>query len=266
MSTSAEHKSDLAVSHNRRWAFGFLTAAIVTWSFYTFLLPYAGEGVQKIVREWIPLGSVNESLVWVICAVGLNIVVGYAGLLDLGFVAFWAIGGYTAGWFMSSFFNQIEGGIYFLSSAPPGQPGIHLNWWLVLLMAGAICSLAGIIIGAPTLRLKSDYLALVTLGFGEIIPQVFLNGEDIAGFNLTNGAKGIAPLDNIAALPFGPKTIDLGSTSLPSPSRSDRSMSRPSSCCSAWSRRSASSCRCGSVKVAWVEPGSPSVRTSWPPA
>lgn len=212
--TSSEHKSDLAVSHNRRWAFGFLTAAVVTWSFYTFLLPYAGEGVQKIVREWIPLGSVNESLVWVICAVGLNIVVGYAGLLDLGFVAFWAIGGYTAGWFMSSFFNQIEGGIYFLSSAPPGQPGIHLNWWLVLLMAGAICSLAGIIIGAPTLRLKSDYLALVTLGFGEIIPQVFLNGEDIAGFNLTNGAKGIAPLDNIAALPFGPKTIDLGSTSL----------------------------------------------------
>jgi branched-chain amino acid transport system permease protein len=212
--TTSDRKSDLSESHNKRWAIGFLAAAVIVWVFYTFVLPYSGQSIQTVVREWVPLGSVNEALVWVICAVGLNIVVGYAGLLDLGFVAFWAIGGYTAGWFMSSFFNQIENGIYFLSAAPPGQPGIHLNWYLVLILAGCICALAGIIIGAPTLRLKSDYLALVTLGFGEIIPQVFLNGENIAGFNLTNGAKGIAPLDNIAAVPFGPADVTIGSTTL----------------------------------------------------
>ncbi|MBI1377181.1 MAG: branched-chain amino acid ABC transporter permease [Frankiales bacterium] len=184
------------------------------WLFYTFALPNTSEGVQTFFREWLPLNSVNEALVWVICAVGLNIVVGYAGLLDLGFVAFWAIGGYTAGWIMSTFFNQITNGFYFLSAAPPNQPGIHINWWIVLVVAGCVCALAGIIIGAPTLRLKSDYLALVTLGFGEIIPQVFLNGDDINGFNFTNGALGIAPLDNVAPLPFGPAEITIGNANI----------------------------------------------------
>ena len=146
---------------------------------------------------------------WVICAVGLNIVVGYAGLLDLGFVAFWAIGGYTAGWFMSTFIQAVSNGFYVLSAAPKGQPGIHLNWWIVLVLAGCICAGAGIIIGAPTLRLKSDYLALVTLGFGEIIPQIFLNAE-----TLTNGAKGIAPLDPVSVLPFGPATITVAGAKL----------------------------------------------------
>ncbi len=211
---SAPKKSDLGSSHTRRWALSFIAVAIVVWLFYTFVLPHSGTGVQTLIRHWMPLGSVNEALVWVICAVGLNIVVGYAGLLDLGFVAFWAIGGYTAGWIMSSFFNQITNGIYFLSSAPPNQPGIHINWWIVLIAAGCLCAFAGIIIGAPTLRLKSDYLALVTLGFGEIIPQVFLNGENINGFNATNGPKGIAPIDNIAALPFGPSTVNVGGATL----------------------------------------------------
>ena len=207
-------KSDLADTHNRRWAIGFLIAAVFVWLFYTFLLPHLGVAANTTVRQWMPLNSINEALVWVICAVGLNIVVGYAGLLDLGFVAFWAIGGYTAGWLMSTFFNQISNGIYFLSAAPPNQPGIHLNFWLVLVAAGCVCAGAGIIIGAPTLRLKSDYLALVTLGFGEIIPQVFLNGENVRGFNLTNGAKGIAPLDNISPLPFGPETIAIGNSTI----------------------------------------------------
>jgi branched-chain amino acid transport system permease protein len=73
---------------------------------------------------------------------------------------------------------------------------------LVLPIAGLICALAGVIIGAPTLRLKSDYLALVTLGFGEIIPQVLRNGESINGFNLSNGVKGITPVDPIGTGPF----------------------------------------------------------------
>jgi branched-chain amino acid transport system permease protein len=211
---TAPAKSDLHASHTRRWALWFVAIAVFVWVFYTFAVPNLGSSPQTFIREWMPLGSINEALVWVICAIGLNIVVGYAGLLDLGFVAFWAIGGYTAGWFMSTFFNQISNGIYFLSAAPPNQPGIHLNFWLVLVIAGCICAGAGIIIGAPTLRLKSDYLALVTLGFGEIIPQIFLNAEDIHGFNLSNGAKGIAPLDNIAPLPFGPATIAIGNSTI----------------------------------------------------
>jgi branched-chain amino acid transport system permease protein len=202
-------KSDLAPNHNRRWAIGFLVVAVLVWVFYTFLAPHLGASAATTLREWLPLNSINEALVWVICSVGLNIVVGYAGLLDLGFVAFWAIGGYTAGWFMSTFIQAIQNGFYFLSAAPPGQPGIHLNWWLVLVLAGCICAGSGIIIGAPTLRLKSDYLALVTLGFGEIIPQIFLNAK-----TFTNGALGIAPLDNISALPFGPSTITVAGAKL----------------------------------------------------
>jgi branched-chain amino acid transport system permease protein len=102
---------------------------------------------------------------------------------------------------MSGFFTQWT--VNILGVAAPGQPaGIHLSFWLVLPIAGLFCALWGLLIGAPTLRLKSDYLALVTLGFGEIIPQVFLNGEDIDGFNLSNGSKGITPIDNISSGPF----------------------------------------------------------------
>ena len=202
--------SSIGSSTNRKWAFGFLIAAILTYIFYAFVVPNLGAGGKTFVSTWIPAVATNEALVWVICAVGLNIVVGYAGLLDLGFVAFWAIGGYTAGWIMSTFIQAVNPGFYFLSAAYPNQPGIHLNWWLVLIIAGCICAFAGIIIGAPTLRLKSDYLALVTLAFGEIIPQVFLNADAIS-----NGARGIAPLDNVSPLPFGPSAVKIGDVKIP---------------------------------------------------
>jgi len=195
---------------NRRWAIGWIIAAISLWAFYKFALDSLPSQVQDLVKQWLPLTAVNEAIVWVICAIGLNIVVGYAGLLDLGFVAFWAIGGYCAGWFMSNFFYQVN--VHFLSAANPQAVGVHINWWLVLVMAGSICAFFGILIGAPTLRLKSDYLAIVTLGFGEIIPQIFTNGEDFNGFNLSNGTKGITPLDPISVVPgsaaLGP--FDLG--------------------------------------------------------
>ena len=97
------------------------------------------------------------ALIYVILAMGLNIVVGYAGLLDLGYAAFFAIGAYTTG---------------ILSSA---QDNITLNFWLVIWIAAAVAAIAGILLGAPTLRLRGDYLAIVTLGFGEIIPVVFNN-------------------------------------------------------------------------------------------
>ena len=181
----------------RTWALSFTIAVAAVFLLYQYVLPMAPDAVSSTFDKWLPLTSLNEAAVYVILALGLNIVVGYAGLLDLGFVAFWAIGGYVVGWLMSGFFDKAN--LNFFGHAPMGLPnGIHISFWIVLLVAGAFCALWGIIIGWPTLRLKSDYLALVTLGFGEIIPQVFVNGENINGFNLSNGSKGITPVDSIS--------------------------------------------------------------------
>jgi branched-chain amino acid transport system permease protein len=204
----------VAISSQRKWATGYLIAAVALFITYQFLFPWDGlpMGIYDTLQLWLPPTSVNEALVYVICALGLNIVVGYAGLLDLGYVAFWAIGGYCAGWFMSEFFYMIN--IHFYGSVAKAAPGIHVNFWGVLLIGGLVCAFFGILIGAPTLRLKSDYLAIVTLGFGEIIPQIFFNGDDIGGFNLSNGTKGITILDpipagikNIGPFDFGYKFI-----------------------------------------------------------
>jgi branched-chain amino acid transport system permease protein len=129
-------------------------------------------------------------------ALGLNVVVGYAGLLDLGYVAFYAIGAYTAAWFASPQaarygWNLTFGGV----GVQQGVGGIHISIWLILAVAGCLTALFGIIIGLPTLRLRGDYLAIVTLGFGEIVYVAALNGSSIAGANVTNGAQGINPID-----------------------------------------------------------------------
>ncbi|HET7808379.1 MAG TPA: branched-chain amino acid ABC transporter permease [Gaiellaceae bacterium] len=132
--------------------------------------------------------------VYVIMAVGLNIVVGYAGLLDLGYVAFYAMGAYTCAWFASVQFAHRN--VHFgATGVGSSTPGFHINIWLLLLIAGLITALIGILIGLPTLRLRGDYLAIVTLGFGEILPQVANNGDNLGGFNLTNGPNGITPID-----------------------------------------------------------------------
>ena len=86
------------LSYNAKWALGFLLGAIVVFVVYQWLLPNLNDNVNSFFNDWLPMSVVDECMVWVICALGLNIVVGYAGLLDLGFVAFWAIGGYVAGW------------------------------------------------------------------------------------------------------------------------------------------------------------------------
>jgi branched-chain amino acid transport system permease protein len=173
--------------------------ALVVFFFYQVVLGRLVSPVQDFVNGWFPLNGINQCLIWGMLAVGLNIVVGYAGLLDLGYVAFWAIGGYVAGWLMSPFFAQWPFNLF--GSASVGfEQGIHINFWLVLPIAAAFCALWGVIIGAPTLRLKSDYLALVTLGFGEIAIEFFRNGDDIFGFNLTNSSRAITPLD---AIPLG---------------------------------------------------------------
>jgi branched-chain amino acid transport system permease protein len=182
------------------WPLGFVAVAVALLAFYyANVMGYFNDSMSTWIQTWLPLSTVNQALVWTMCALGLNVVVGYAGLLDLGYVAFWAIGSYVAGWFASSFFNQVNISIL-------GNParfttgGIHFNFVLLLIVGAAICAVFGILIGAPTLRLRSDYLAIVTLGFGEIIPQVFTNGDDLGGFNLSNGNKGITPVDQIKGL------------------------------------------------------------------
>ena len=124
-------------------------------------------------RYWVRV--LDMTLLYVMLALGLNIVVGYAGLLDLGYVAFYAVGAYT----------------YALLASP--QFGLHLPFWVILPIGAALSALFGVLLGAPTLRLRGDYLAIVTLGFGEII-RVFLNNLD-RPVNITNGPQGINLID-----------------------------------------------------------------------
>ena len=138
------------------------------------------------------------ALAYVVMALGLNIVVGFAGLLDLGYVAFYALGAYSMGWFGSSFFFNQH--IHFGSSALSSSIGIHLNFVIILVLAIVITAVAGTLIGLPTLRLRSDYIAIVTLAFGEIIYDVAVNGTLIkipggGGETLTAGSLGISALD-----------------------------------------------------------------------
>jgi branched-chain amino acid transport system permease protein len=177
-----------------RWARWIIPALLV---FLAFSYPWWGlEGpLSSIFNDGLGIDSdtlFNVS-VYVMLALGLNVVVGYAGLLDLGYVAFFALGAYTLGWFGSGLFSDRD--IHFLDTNAARLPGIHLSFWVVVILAGVICAIAGTIIGWPTLRLRGDYLAIVTLGFGEIIPDVFRNGDDIRGFNLTNGVRGVTQMD-----------------------------------------------------------------------
>ena len=146
--------------------------------------------------DFIPsVDSMVIMIVFTMMAIGLNMVVGYAGLLDLGYVAFYAAGAYTAAWFASQQFDQWT--FHFGSVGISKElPGINLSIWLVLAIAGCFTALIGILIGLPTLRLRGDYLAIVTLGFGEIIPQVVRNGDNVFGFDLTHGTFGISPIDS----------------------------------------------------------------------
>jgi branched-chain amino acid transport system permease protein len=150
--------------------------------------------------------SMIETLAYVMMALGLNIVVGFAGLLDLGYVAFFAIGAYTAGYFGSGFFSNVndQKGIHFLVTGVAANiPGIHFNFLLILVLAVIATAIAGVLIGLPTLRLRGDYIAIVTLAFGEIIGRIAVNGDDIVirGQPLTAGRQGISPVDKID-LPF----------------------------------------------------------------
>jgi len=142
------------------------------------------------------------ALAYVVMALGLNVVVGFAGLLDLGYVAFYALGAYSVGWFGSDFFFNAHTHVL-VSALTSHEAGIHFNFVLILVCAVVITSVAGMLIGLPTLRLRSDYIAIVTLAFGEIIGVVATNGTSIhlgGGETLTAGNNGIPALD----LPYFP--------------------------------------------------------------
>jgi branched-chain amino acid transport system permease protein len=146
------------------------------------------------------MNDATVALIYVVMALGLNIVVGFAGLLDLGYVAFFAIGAYTMGWFGSSWFStkDIHIGV---SEQLSNLPGIHINWLLILPIAAIFSAGMGALLGFPTLRLRGDYIAIVTLAFGEIIGRIAVNSDEgvfgIGDFNLTNGRAGITPVDKI---------------------------------------------------------------------
>jgi len=135
------------------------------------VLPFAVDAT--LGRAWVRI--IDVALLFTMLALGLNIVVGYAGLLDLGYVAFFAVGAYA----------------YALLASP--QFDIHTSFLLLLPLGALITAMFGVLLGAPTLKLRGDYLAIVTLGFGEII-RIFLNNLN-RPFNLTNGPQGITLID-----------------------------------------------------------------------
>jgi branched-chain amino acid transport system permease protein len=158
-------------------------------------------GIPTIGRYFPDVESMVVMLIFTMMAVSLNVVVGYAGLLDLGYVAFYAIGAYTVAVFASTQFggtNENPRTIRFGAIASESLPGVHISIWILLLVAAITTAVLGVLIGLPTLRLRGDYLAIVTLGFGEILPQVARNGDDLfgTGFNLTGGSSGITPVDS----------------------------------------------------------------------
>ena len=131
--------------------------------------------LATVGTAWVRI--TNLAILFVLLSLGLNIVVGFAGLLDLGYIAFYAVGAY----------------VYALLASP--HFGLHWPWWAILPIGAAVACLFGVLLGTPTLKLRGDYLAIVTLGFGEII-RIFLNNLS-EPFNLTNGPKGLTTIDPI---------------------------------------------------------------------
>ena len=198
---------------DRRVTVGVVIAAVV----WAIALPF----VHDEGGEFMSIGTLI--LAYAVMALGLNIIVGYAGLLDLGYVAFFALGALTAGWFMSDFFSNAgkggEGVHVGVAEQTANLFGIHFNFLIVVVIAIIVCAVAGMIIGLPTLRLRGDYIAIVTLAFGEIIGRIVINGDQLhfgdapliggglekifgEGAVFSAGREGITPIDKIYLPPF----------------------------------------------------------------
>ena len=165
-----------AKNKTAQWIFGAIALLVLP-----LILQYFGNA-------WVRIADL--ALLYVMLALGLNIVVGYAGLLDLGYVAFYAVGAYMFALLASP--QLSENFAWFMSHFPNG---LHLSLWIVIPLALALAATVGVLLGIPVLKLRGDYLAIVTLGFGEII-RIFMNNLDHP-VNITNGPKGIGEIDSV---------------------------------------------------------------------
>ena len=168
-----------------RWPRYLRAAAIVAIALSLAILPFV---VGSQGNAWVRI--IDFALLYVMLALGLNIVVGYAGLLDLGYIAFYAVGAYLYALLASP---HLTDNFELIQTLFPD--GLHHSIWLILPLGAGLAALFGIALGAPTLRLRGDYLAIVTLGFGEIV-RIFLNNLN-APLNVTNGPQGIGNIEPI---------------------------------------------------------------------
>ena len=185
------------VQHKPRQSYISMAAVLALMLVFPFVASQFGNSWVRII---------DIALLYIMLALGLNIVVGFAGLLDLGYIAFFAVGAYLVGLFSSpQFAALLESVIYYSPALGEAlvaffgpeiqQNGIHLSVWAIVPLAAVVAGLAGALLGAPTLKLRGDYLAIVTLGFGEII-RIFMNNLNDP-INFTNGPQGINMIDPI---------------------------------------------------------------------
>ena len=211
------------IKHNPRKAyasFALLGVALVLFPFFA-----ASYG-----NSWVRI--MDFALLYIMLALGLNIVVGFAGLLDLGYIAFYALGAYMTGLLASPQFAtvlqsfvdnypMVGNALVSLFGPEITENGIHLSVWFIVPLGAAIAGFFGALLGAPTLKLRGDYLAIVTLGFGEII-RIFMNNLN-APVNITNGPQGINLIDpihifgvSLAGEPGSHAILHFGDFSMPS--------------------------------------------------
>jgi branched-chain amino acid transport system permease protein len=174
-----EHTMFRNMTQNQKIVAFFISAALAL--VLPLFLQQFGSGPVRIL---------DIALLYVLLALGLNIVVGYAGLLDLGYVAFYALGAYMFALMASPHLS-----LNFESFALQFPNGLHISLWFIIPLGAGLAALFGVLLGAPTLKLRGDYLAIVTLGFGEIIRVFLLNLEH--PLNITNGPRGIGTIDPI---------------------------------------------------------------------
>lgn len=214
---------DFNVQKNPSKAYRSMAIVLVLLIIFPFFAAQFGNSWVRII---------DLALLYIMLALGLNIVVGFAGLLDLGYIAFYAVGAYMTGLLASpqfavvleSFVNETPALGNFLVSVlgeDIRQNGIHLSVWVIVPLSAALAAFFGALLGAPTLKLRGDYLAIVTLGFGEII-RIFMNNLN-APINITNGPQGINLIDpirifgvSLAGEPGSKATVMVGGFSMPS--------------------------------------------------
>ena len=211
------------VEHNPRKAYTSMAIVLALLLVFPFV-------AQMYGNSWVRIADI--ALLYIMLALGLNIVVGFAGLLDLGYIAFFAVGAYLTGLLASPQFAALLESIVYqypvlgewlvaVMGPEITETGIHLSVWFIVPLAAMMAGFMGALLGAPTLKLRGDYLAIVTLGFGEII-RIFMNNLNDP-INFTNGPQGINMIDpirifgvSLAGEPGSKATVFLGDFAMPS--------------------------------------------------